>query len=559
MNPVIYPTQLALTGQSTAVLTLAVPLAFVVSLWLLWLYLGAVRRSMLRRGDVDWNAKTSTPAEARTGGNVLPPLAFADARQALPSSAAAAASLLGAARSRRRASALAVTGGGIVFAAAMALVYMTANGIPLLPFRFLFLTVCHGWPLVMALGLLLAVSWRGWLLLVGLYAALLGLVALPALSDTFKPVMAAALWGLINLPATVPALLFLARRIRAVGPLVLTLAIFVIGGANVILTAVGASDGRIRLAAAIGDKLGLDGYQAFIATSLLGAILLGIVGWALLRGIGRLYQNRAISDQAITIDALWLLFAVVTGIDLAFAGAVWFFAALAVFVLYRIVTRVGLAVAGWGRTSPESPPRLLLLRVFSLGKRSERLFDSFASVWRYAGTMRLIAGPDLATTTVEPHEFLDFLSGRLSRRFIADPETLDQRLTEAAGERDFDGRYRVTDLFCHDTTWKMVLRRLARDSDAVLMDLRGFGPVNKGCVFEIHELMALCDINRAVFVVDAATDMDFLKQSFAEGWAILPPSSPGRSAKQPAAHLLRVERDRDVAHLLTAVAQAARP
>lgn len=556
MNPAIDSSQFALTGQLPLVLLVAVPLAFVVSLWLLWLYLRAVRRSMHRRGDVDWNARTGSPPAA--GGNPLPLLAFADARQA-PETSAAATSLLGAARSRRRGAALALATGGIVFAAAMALVYLTANGIQLMPFRFLFLTVCHGWPLVIALGLLLAVSWRGWLLLVGLYAALLALVTVPALSDTFKPVTAAAAWVLINLPATVLALLFLSRRIRAVGPLVLTLSIFVIGGANVILSAIGASGDRMLMAATIGEKLGLDGHQAFIATALIGALLLGIVGWMLLRGIGTLYQNRAISDQSITIDALWLLFAVVTGIDLAVAGPIWFLAALAVFVLYRIVTRLGLAVAGWGRGKPASPPRLLLLRVFSLGKRSERLFDSFANVWRYAGTMRLIAGPDLATTTVEPHEFLDFMSGHLSRRFISDPETLDQRLSESAGERDFDGRYRVSDLFCHDTTWKMVLRRLARDSDAVLMDLRGFGPSNKGCVFEIHELMALADLNRAVFVVDDTTDMDFLKQSFAEGWAKLPATSPSRSASRPAAHLFHAKHDRDVAHLLTAVARAARP
>jgi hypothetical protein len=39
-------------------------------------------------------------------------------------------------------------------------------------------------------------------------------------------------------------------------------------------------------------------------------------------------------------------------------------------------------------------------------------------------------GPDLATTTVEPHEFLGFLSGKLARRFIDGPETLDLRLSE---------------------------------------------------------------------------------------------------------------------------------
>jgi hypothetical protein len=53
-----------------------------------------------------------------------------------------------------------------------------------------------------------------------------------------------------------------------------------------------------------------------------------------------------------------------------------------------------------------------------LGKVSQRLFDALDKHWRHVGSIQMIAGPDLATTTVEPHEFLDFLRGRLARRFI---------------------------------------------------------------------------------------------------------------------------------------------
>jgi hypothetical protein len=61
--------------------------------------------------------------------------------------------------------------------------------------------------------------------------------------------------------------------------------------------------------------------------------------------------------------------------------------------------------------------------VFSLAKRSERLFDAFGAHWRYLGPIQLISGPDLATTTIEPHEFLEFLTGKLARRFIGNRET----------------------------------------------------------------------------------------------------------------------------------------
>lgn len=70
---------------------------------------------------------------------------------------------------------------------------------------------------------------------------------------------------------------------------------------------------------------------------------------------------------------------------------------------------------------------LLLLRSFSLGKASERLFDALERYWRHAGSIQLIAGVDLATRTIEPHEFLDFMSGKLARRFIDGPAALAQR------------------------------------------------------------------------------------------------------------------------------------
>ena len=50
---------------------------------------------------------------------------------------------------------------------------------------------------------------------------------------------------------------------------------------------------------------------------------------------------------------------------------------------------------------------------------------------------------------------------------------------------DADGRYRVNECDCHDTTWQAAL--VAR-SDLVLMDLRGFQARNAGCA---HELAVL--------------------------------------------------------------------
>ena len=99
------------------------------------------------------------------------------------------------------------------------------------------------------------------------------------------------------------------------------------------------------------------------------------------------------------MDAIWLLFGIFQSIDLIFEGTSWFLISLLAFAVYKVVAWIGFALIQRKNPSNQKPPNLLVLRVFSLGKRSERLFDVLALYWRFVGSIRLIAGPDLATTT----------------------------------------------------------------------------------------------------------------------------------------------------------------
>ena len=87
---------------------------------------------------------------------------------------------------------------------------------------------------------------------------------------------------------------------------------------------------------------------------------------------------------------------------------------------------------------------------------------------------------------MEPHEFLDFVSGTMARRFIDSAQTLELGISQMDLQPDSDNRLRVNDFFCHDDTWRMTLARLADECDAVLMDLRGFSDQHAGCIFEIN-------------------------------------------------------------------------
>ena len=69
--------------------------------------------------------------------------------------------------------------------------------------------------------------------------------------------------------------------------------------------------------------------------------------------------------------------------------------------------------------------------------------DGLSKRWLRVGSISMIAGPDLVTSTVEPHEFLDFVGGDLSRQFVRGGDDLERRLREMAHGPDPDGRYRV--------------------------------------------------------------------------------------------------------------------
>ena len=227
---------------------------------------------------------------------------------------------------------------------------------------------------------------------------------------------------------------------------------------------------------------GLGGNETFYAIMLLGFALFGVAGWWLIKWLGRRYQDRKMSDQSLTLDAMWLLFGVVQSITLAFEGWAWVFTGLAAFAVYKAVDSPWIR-----RDRRQSRRRAESRRCSCCGSSRWAAGASACSMrlskrWLRAGSISMIAGPDLVTSTVEPHEFLDFVGGDLSRQFVRGGDDLERRLREMAHGPDPDGRYRVNEFFCYADTWKETMRKLSAGADAVLMDLRSFSPSNQGCV-----------------------------------------------------------------------------
>ncbi len=515
------PVTQALTGVWPFIMIISALLTFPASALLLWLYRRAVLRGMKesRKGGVPVaNTITDTNAPPRPlrfvslDANAAPPAS-------LPSPWAAAVVYLAA---------------GAAYALIMtAAWFLATHDLQIGPIKALFLFWTFYWP-AMLVVILVAAKDRAqkiWIVLgyVVIYIAL-AVVEL-ARSPDFTWNQAALFWIIENGPATVLLYLFLMRRIRSVGPLVLVFAIIALLGSQLALSLLGASETGMRTAVKIGAEVGLGGSGVFVVTLLLGLLLFAVFGWLVLRWIGARYSAKKFSDESLTVDVVFVLFAIVASVDLVFEHWMWIATGVVAFIAYKVVARIGFRFLS---TTP-SPKRLLLLRVFALGKRSEPLFDAMRKAWLRGGAIAMIAGPDLVTSAVEPHEFLGFLSGKLGRTFVGDGTDLDRRVAAMDSQPDPDGRYRVAEFFCRADTWQPTMRRLVVGSDAVVMDLRSFSASNHGCVYELGRLLDTIDLGRVVFVTDKTTDRGFLEATLQQQWSILAAESPNRSAGEPAA------------------------
>ena len=549
----------ALTGQLPFILVSAAVLAFVASFLILRLYRRSVIKSMRRRGTSDiLDAKgylppgpEPKPNDTRLNFNFV-------ARRQIPARAGAV-KLYRHVRRRRWLTAVIHTVAGAAFAAVMTAAFLSAGKMEFLPYRFTYLTWINFWPALIAIDLTVGASRRSRMVgLLGyfLFGAAVG-AALLSRNVGLPAGQLIYLWLEMNAIPTVLLLIFLNRRIRAVGPLVLVFMIVGVTGATLLTSLVGNHPVLLKAVGQLSFSIGLSAAGTMIALHLIGFAALAVVGWLMLELLRRLYESKSISEQSITVDAMWLLFGIVNSIGLVFEGYRWFASGFVAFAIYKLIGVILFQLFGVSRRAHKKGHRLILLRVFALGTRSEQLFDTLSKSWRTVGSIQMIAGPDLATTTIEPHEFLDFVSGKLDRRFIDTGRTLDLRIDQMDLAPDREGQFRVTEFFCHDDTWKMTLARLADDSDTVLMDLRGFSQANAGCVFEIHEIFNAVPLARAVFAIDKSTDQPFMRETMAQAWRQVKDRSPNRRLETAQVELVRLNDADGMQDLIYALCSAA--
>jgi len=551
----------AQSGPAAAVFVLAGVLTLGAGIVLLARYRRAVDRLMKA-------AASASREEAANGAatpviDKAPPIVLAIrsvAASGQRGEVARSVPLTAARRALRRAAAVQIAAGAAFAAVATALMFRWGE-VDYAPVRAALIFWSWAWPVVVVLQLLWGRDRMRTALVLGVYFGGLLLICVVVAAGDTPPL---DLFG-VSVPAFVQPLVFWAqsilyslfllfflnRRVRSVGPVLLVfLLIASIGGllAQVVMSTYAGT----RLM----SSLGLPVEFVFLLVPLLGMIVFALPAWWVIGGIRHAYQAKQVSDVTLMFDAIWLFQALILCESLIFEAGLTGWIGLGAFAAYTLVAVLG---ARWIAAAAMRRPaaRLLLLRVFGFRARTERLFDVLAARWRFAGPIQMIAAPDLAARTIDPGEFIDFLSGRLRRRFIIEPGDLQQRLAGIDLRPDADGRFRVNDIFCGNDTWQAAVASLMAGSDLVAMDLRGFTPQNKGCVYELQVLIESVPAGRIVVLADRTTDLAFLQATLAECARAVSLRSPNRASRDPLTILEVGNDDPSAVQALLAIADVA--
>jgi len=273
------------------------------------------------------------------------------------------------------------------------------------------------------------------------------------------------------------------------------------------------------------DALNIHGLTNVTLYSVVFILFMGfaILGLLLLRGT---YNSKNINGQILLIDCLWLTQVIfMTSMPYNDHRAITY--AFLILLVYKIVQLVMMKLLGQNAHAG-SHQQLLVLRVFSLGKESEKLFGYVASNWLSKGYIKLIAGFDLTNSLVDIDDLLTYLSGGIRKRFCLSETLIIENVNKIDKLPDIDGRYRVNEMYCNNSTWKTVLDKLLPGTNRILMDLRGFSAANKGCIHEIQQIIYSVPMEKVLFVSDSkglqhGADMYTIMKI---AWETIPASSP---------------------------------
>jgi hypothetical protein len=388
-------------------------------------------------------------------------------------------------------------------------------GQPLTGMRVAVVALVHLWPVVFGLALVWRWSRKRMFAAMLLWcAAILALLLSRLSSQEALEVMA----GEIVVPLVLLSLVFLASPTRAIAPWLLVpaavLVFAVLAGLDA-LTYMAERESPL-LKFVIAPLEGMPGWSGVFVVFALFMLLAWIIAWwparMLGRALGQAYSRKWLSDLLVVFAGVWAF--ALTDRALTLFGT----AGARAFAMYLPLLWIpAVMLLARRRGPPGRAPTLLVLRVFQRDEQAQSLFDHVVERWRLTGNTVMIAGTDLADRTLDAAGIFQFLDRRLAERFVVSPADVARRIAAFDMAADIDGRHRINECYCHDTTWQDALQALVRFSDVVLMDLRGFRAQNAGCRYELATLAQAARALRVVVLTDSGTDRGAAQAAIASG------------------------------------------
>lgn len=520
---------IALGGVFSFILIVAIPLAVVFTWTTVFWYRRKVAKTMRQLSGAqtaadevsDHDRKASDTGRKRLALNIV------TASDSLPNT------LVSSSISRQlRKTTLAYAVAGVTQAMFVSVMTLYLSNDDILPFRFFTLVMLYLWPVVPCLLITSVGDSRvKWASLVGYFGIVFSVEWFLQATGIMQNAHTGALllvWLTWMGPPTLLLLIFSNRAWRAVGLFAYWLCVALVGGwlaSTQWLACLALDSGNIALWT-----------RYHWPTRALSIVLSVALAWWVLRFIAERYRNRRFSDQFLTLLSWWLLITlveIVIQFDATQGRSISFIIG---FGLFYIISRTLLS-----RQQLSAPHSLLLLRVFGHQRRTRKLLDQLNQRWRVTGPIHLIGAPDVATTNIETDDLILFWAGKGKSLFVASEQDLQHRLESLPETPDPDGYYRTNEFFCYDNTWRNTVKALSKRSDKVLMDLREFGPDNRGCAYELELLMTEIPLDRWILLIDGETDLHALEVLLNQIWSNVPEPGINTSLAAPTLTLFKAK------------------
>jgi hypothetical protein len=132
-----------------------------------------------------------------------------------------------------------------------------------------------------------------------------------------------------------------------------------------------------------------------------------------------------------------------------------------------------------------------------------------------------------------------YLRGRVEDVVVQDERELAAALASFGDRPDGQLRYPLNSIQCNDATWKQALQAMLDDADAVVMDLSSFNDERRGCAYELGQLIEQIPFRRFILLVNADTDMPYLRRTLDDVWLARPHDAAHTAADAPV-HVLEI-------------------